>query len=62
MTAETTQGQAVRPTGTRDGSARPTTRATGWIHDLRLPGALLFVQAAQFMTVIMLAASMAPSL
>ena len=32
----------------------------GWIHDPRLPGVLVFVQAAQFMTVIMLAASMAP--
>jgi hypothetical membrane protein len=38
-----------------------TTRTRGWVHDARLPGALLFVQAAQFMTVIMLAASMAPA-
>jgi hypothetical membrane protein len=40
---------------------RPTMRASGRVHDPRLPGALLFVEAAQFMTVIMLAASMAPA-
>ena len=31
-----------------------------WLDDLRIPGFLLFVLAAQFMTVIMLAASIAP--
>ena len=37
------------------------TRATsGWLDDRRLPGVLLFVLAAQFMTVIMLGTSMAP--
>jgi len=41
--------------------AHSVTRATGWVHDPRLPGTLLFIQAAQFMTVIMLAASMAPA-
>ena len=40
---------------------RATRHAIGWIHDPRLPGTLMFVQAAQFMTVIMLAASMAPA-
>jgi hypothetical membrane protein len=39
---------------------RPATREAGWIHDQRVPGVVLFVLAAQFMTVIMLAASMAP--
>ena len=34
--------------------------SAGWTHDPRLPGIVMFVQAAQFMTVIMLAASMAP--
>jgi hypothetical membrane protein len=38
----------------------PTHRSTAWIHDPRLAGLLVFIQAAQFMTVIMLAASMAP--
>ena len=42
-------------------AARPAVRPTGWIRDARLPGILMFVQAAQFMTVIMLAASIAPS-
>lgn len=32
----------------------------GWLEDLRVPGFLLFLLAAQFMTVIMLAASIAP--
>ena len=39
---------------------RATRHAIAWIHDARLPGTLMFVQAAQFMTVIMLAASIAP--
>ena len=40
-----------------------TTRAgqATWLDDRRIPGFLLFVLAAQFMTVIMLAASLAPS-
>ncbi len=41
-------------------TARPALRSTGWIRDARLPGIAMFIQAAQFMTVIMLAASMAP--
>ena len=41
-------------------SSKPSTRATRWVHDPRVPGVLVFIQAAQFMTVIMLAASMAP--
>jgi hypothetical membrane protein len=39
---------------------RPSNRVAGWIHDPRVPGFLLFALAAQFMTVIMLAASVAP--
>jgi hypothetical membrane protein len=38
-----------------------TTRDAGWVADLRLPGILFFVLAAGFMTVIMLAASIAPN-
>lgn len=38
-----------------------TTRDAGWVADLRLPGLLFFILAAGFMTVIMLAASIAPN-
>jgi hypothetical membrane protein len=38
-----------------------TTRDTGSVVDLRLPGLFLFVLAAGFMTMIMLAASLAPA-
>ena len=43
-------------------AARPTTRgaSAGWA-DARMPGLLLFVLAAQFMTVLMLAAGIAPA-
>ena len=37
------------------------TAATDWVHDPRLPGLLTFIQAAQFMLVLMLGASMAPA-
>jgi hypothetical membrane protein len=40
--------------------ARPSVGARAWLDDRRLPGVLLFILAAQFMTVIMLAASIAP--
>jgi len=43
-------------------SVRPATRLnTRWLNGQALPGFLLFVLAAQFMLVIMLAASMAPA-
>jgi hypothetical membrane protein len=48
---------ALHPPTTR---ARPGSRA-GSRDDRRLPGLLMFTLAAQFMTVVMLAASMAPS-
>jgi hypothetical membrane protein len=42
--------------------AQPTTRgAAAWWGDARIPGLLLFILAAQFMTVLMLAAGMAPA-
>ena len=40
---------------------RSETQEAGWIRDQRTPGVVLFVLAAQFMTAIMLAASMAPA-
>ncbi len=39
---------------------RPTTRSLTRVADRRLAGVVTFIEAAQFMTVIMLAASMAP--
>jgi hypothetical membrane protein len=53
----------VSQTAPRVGSApTPSTlRSAAWIHDRRLTGVVTFVEAAQFMTVIMLAASMAPA-
>jgi hypothetical membrane protein len=39
---------------------RTETREAGWIRDQRTAGVVLFVLAAQFMTMIMLTASMAP--
>ena len=46
----------------RFASSTPTTRATRWVHDPRVPGVLVFVQAAQFMTVIMLGGVHGPGL
>ena len=45
----------------QESTIRSSVRATSWVHDLRVVGVLVFVLAAQFMTVIMLAASMAPA-
>ena len=41
-------------------ATRPTRRSVRWLADPRVAGVLIFIQGALFMTVIMLAASMAP--
>jgi len=50
----------ITHTAQRPLPSRAARHVTEWTHDARLPGTLMFVQAAQFMTVIMLAASIAP--
>ena len=52
--------QPITAGNEKPGVAQTVGQMARWIHDPRLPGVLVFVQAAQFMTVIMLAASMAP--
>jgi hypothetical membrane protein len=49
----------LAPRARRATVAGPTRGATTWLRDRRLPGVLLFLSAAQFMTALMLATSMA---